>query len=172
MPNADKASSAHLSHAKPMRVLFVCLGNICRSPLAEIIVHGQAEKKGLSSQFTFASAGTGDWHVGGLADVRSAQTAAQHGLDLSQHRAQQITANKVNDWDWFVAMDDDNRMNLLAMGVPENRLLMMRQFEMDSAIVLDVPDPYYGGAEGFEDAYRMLCDNADHILGYLVKQSD
>ena len=168
MSNADIAS---FSYTKPIRVLFVCLGNICRSPLAEIIVHGQAEKKGLSGQFRFASAGTGDWHVGGLADVRSAQTAAQHGLDLSQHRAQQITANKVNDWDWFVAMDDDNRMNLLAMGVPENRLLMMRQFETDSSISLDVPDPYYGGAEGFEDAYRMLCANADHILEYLVKQS-
>ena len=136
-----------------------------------MVVRGEAEKKGLSSQFIFASAGTGDWHVGGLADVRSAQTAAQHGLDLSQHRAQQITVNKVNDWDWFVAMDDDNRMNLLAMGVPENRLLMMRQFETDSSISLDVPDPYYGGAEGFEAAYRMLCDNADHILDYLVKQS-
>jgi len=151
-------------------VLFVCLGNICRSPLAEIIVHGQAEKKGISNQFIFASAGTGDWHVGGPADVRSAQTAAQHGLDLSQHRAQQITANKVNDWDWFVAMDDENRTNLLAMGVPENRLLMMRQFETSST-VLDVPDPYYGGADGFEDAYVMLCDNADYILDYLLQQN-
>jgi len=156
---------------KPIHVLFVCLGNICRSPLAEIIVQGQAEKKGLSSQFLFASAGTGDWHVGGLADVRSAQTATQHGLDLSLHRAQQITSNQVGNWDWFVAMDDDNRMNLLAMGVPENRLLMMRQFETDSSTILDVPDPYYGGADGFEDAYHMLCDNADSILEHLVKQS-
>jgi len=157
--------------ANPIHVLFVCLGNICRSPLAEIIVHAQAKKKGLSDQFLFASAGTGDWHVGGLADVRSAKTAAQHGLDLSQHRAQQITANKVSDWDWFVAMDDDNRMNLLAMGVAENRLLMMRQFESGSSTTLDVPDPYYGGVDGFEDAYQMLCANADHVLDYLLKQS-
>ncbi|PCI42525.1 MAG: protein tyrosine phosphatase [Proteobacteria bacterium] len=170
MANTEKSSSAHLFHVKPIRVLFVCLGNICRSPLAEIIVQGQAEKKDVREQFTFASAGTGDWHVGRPADVRSAQTASQHGLDLSQHRAQQITANKINDWDWFVAMDDDNRSNLLAMGVPENRLLMMRQFETDSAISLDVPDPYYGGTEGFEDAYVMLCDNADHILDYLLNQ--
>lgn len=155
----------------PIRVLFVCLGNICRSPLAEIIVHGQAEKKDLSGQFIFASAGTGDWHVGGLADARSAQTAAQHGLDLSGHRAQQITANKVSSWDWFVAMDADNRRNLLAMGVPKNRLLMMRQFETNSDITLGVPDPYYGGADGFEDAYQMLCDNADGLLDYLLEQS-
>ena len=156
--------------SKKVSVLFVCLGNICRSPLAEIIVHGQAGKKDLSGQFIFASAGTGDWHVGGLADARSAQTAAQHGLDLSGHRAQQITANKVSNWDWFVAMDDDNRINLLAMGVPEERLLMMRQFEAGSDIILDVPDPYYGGADGFENAYHMLCDNAGHVLDYLVKQ--
>jgi len=171
LAQVEKASSAHLFHVKSIRVLFVCLGNICRSPLAEIIVHGQAEKKGLGSQFLFASAGTGDWHVGRPADVRSEQAASQHGLDLSQHRAQQITANKVNDWDWFVAMDDDNRINLLAMGVPENRLLLMRQFETASATALDVPDPYYGGTDGFEDAYQMLCGNADYILEYLVKQS-
>ena len=172
MGNGEKSSSAYLFHTKPIRVLFVCLGNICRSPLSEIIVHGQAEKKGVSEQFTFASAGTGDWHVGGPADVRSAQTAAQHSLDLSGHRAQQITTNKINDWDWFVAMDDDNRRNLLAMGVPENRLLMMRQFETDASTTLDVPNPYYGGKDGFEDAYVMLCDNADHILDYLLKQRD
>ncbi len=170
LSQAEKSSSAHLFHVKPMRVLFVCLGNICRSPLAEIIVHGQAEKKGLVDQFIFASAGTGDWHVGGPADARSAQTASDHGLDLSEHRAQQITVNKVHDWDWFVAMDDDNRINLLAMGVPENRLLMMRQFETNSDTPLDVPDPYYGGAGGFEDAYHMLCDNADHVLDYLLRQ--
>lgn len=170
LSQAKKPSSAYLSHGKAIRVLFVCLGNICRSPLAEIVVQGQAKKKGVSSQFIFASAGTGDWHAGGPADARSAQTAIQHGLDLSGHRAQQITANKVSDWDWFVAMDDDNRINLLAMGVPEERLLMMRQFEAGSDITLDVPDPYYGGADGFENAYHMLCDNADHVLDYLVKQ--
>jgi len=156
--------------AKPIRVLFVCLGNICRSPLAEIIVHGQAEKKGLSKQFLFASAGTGNWHIGGPADVRSAQTAARHGLDLSQHRAQQVTASMADDWDWFVAMDADNRMNLLAMGVSEERLLMMRQFESESSLTLDVPDPYYGGEDGFEDAYHMLSANADRLLDYLLKQ--
>jgi len=159
------------SNVKELRVLFVCLGNICRSPLAEIIVRGQAKKNGLDHHFIFSSAGTGDWHVGGLADVRSAQTAAQHGLDLSQHRAQQITAGKVNRWDWFVAMDADNHTNLLAMGVPANRLLMMRQFEEKSVTVLDVPDPYYGGEDGFENAYHMLCDNADHLLDYLVKKA-
>jgi len=155
---------------KATRVLFVCLGNICRSPLAEVIVCGQAEKKGLLNELAFASAGTGDWHIGGRADPRSAQTANQHGLDLSQHRAQQITAENIKDWDWFVAMDADNHRNLLRMGVKPERLLMMRQFESDSEISLDVPDPYYGGADGFEDAYHMLCDNADSLLNYLAEK--
>ncbi len=158
--------------AKPMRIVFVCLGNICRSPLAEVVVRGQAEKRGLAHQFEFASAGTGDWHVGGSADVRSAAIAQKYGLDLSQHRAQQITASKLSQWDWFVAMDADNRESLLAMGVPAERLLMMRQFESDSDMIADVPDPYYGGAHGFEDAYHMLKANADALLDYFIKGTD
>ncbi|MDQ6953849.1 MAG: low molecular weight protein-tyrosine-phosphatase [Mariprofundaceae bacterium] len=152
---------------KPTRVLFVCLGNICRSPLAEVIVSSQAEKKGLAEQFSFSSAGTGDWHIGGRADPRSEQTAKQHGLDLSQHQAQQITRNNINLWDYFVAMDADNHRNLLHMGVHPGRLLMMRQFESAGEISLNVPDPYYGGEDGFEDIYHIFCANADILLRHL-----
>jgi protein-tyrosine phosphatase len=154
---------------RKIAVVFVCLGNICRSPLAEVIVRGQAEKQGVLDRFSFASAGTGNWHVGGGADPRSVEKASQYGLDLSQHRAQQITASKLTKWDWFVAMDDDNRRSLLAMGAPSERLLMMRQFEAKGDDIPDVPDPYYGGEHGFEDAYHMLCKNADALLGYLLK---
>jgi len=150
-----------------VRVLFVCLGNICRSPLAEVVVAGQAQKRGLNDQFHFESAGTGSWHIGNGADHRSAQTAREHGLDLSVHRAQQITAATIGQWDWFVAMDGSNYADLLRMGVAEDRLLLMRQFEPGFEHVPDVPDPYYGGPDGFEDAYRMLCDNADRVLDYL-----
>ena len=131
-------------------------------------MRGQAEKRGIADRFLFASAGTGNWHVGGSADVRSAQTAARHGLDLSAHRARQITAGNIHDWDWFIAMDADNRRNLLVMGAPDQCVLMMRQFESEQP--LDVPDPYYGGEDGFEEAYHMLCDNADRILDYLIAQ--
>lgn len=150
-----------------VRVLFVCLGNICRSPLAEVVVAGQAEKRGLGNTFHFASAGTGSWHIGNGADHRSAQTARAHGLDLSNHQAQQITPAKVGQWEWFIAMDQSNYSDLLRMGVPEERLLLMRQFEPGFDRIPDVPDPYYGGPDGFEDAYRMLCDNADRLLDYL-----
>ncbi|MDX8397483.1 MAG: low molecular weight protein-tyrosine-phosphatase [Mariprofundaceae bacterium] len=151
------------------RIVFVCLGNICRSPLAEVVVQGQAQDLGLSDLFDFSSAGTGDWHIGKGADPRSAATALQYGLDLSQHKAQQITSAKLQQWDWFIAMDQDNYRNLLAMGVNSERLLMMRQFESDHDVVADVPDPYYGGEAGFEDAYQMLKANAVQLLGYLQK---
>ncbi len=147
------------------RVLFVCLGNICRSPLAEVVVREVARKRSLN-HYHFESAGTGNWHVGGRADPRSAAKAREYKLDLSNHCAQQITARNIADWHWFVAMDGENRSNLLHMGVPESRLLMMRQFEADGHAP-NVPDPYFGGADGFEDAYLMLAANAEKLLDFL-----
>jgi protein-tyrosine phosphatase len=152
--------------AEPIKILFVCLGNICRSPLAEVVVRGVAEGRGLDGKYSFTSAGTGSWHIGHGADPRSAETARRHGLDLSGHTAQQVTGRNVGNWHWYVAMDHDNRADLLAMGAPEERVLMMRQFET-ADVVPDVPDPYYGGPDGFEDAYRMLTANAERLLDYL-----
>jgi len=153
-----------------VRVLFVCLGNICRSPLAEVIVRAAAEKRGLR-HYHFESAGTGNWHVGGAADPRSAAKAREYGLDLSGHRAQQISAQNCSGWDWLIAMDAENRRELLRMGVPESRLLMMRQFE-NSTYIPDVPDPYYGGPDGFEHAYQMLAANAERLLDFLESQTE
>lgn len=157
--------------AEPIRVLFVCLGNICRSPLAEVVVKGVAANRGLNGKYRFESAGTGSWHIGCGADRRSAATASMHGLDLSDHCAQQITAPKIPHWDWFVAMDYDNRANLLAMGAPKERVLMMRQFESEPDMAPDVPDPYYGGDDGFEVVYAMLTENAESLISYLEEQS-
>ena len=156
--------------AKPdaMRVLFVCLGNICRSPLAEAIVRRRAGERGLEQQFHFASAGTGDWHVGGGADIRSAATAKAHGIDLSQHRARQITPSGIAQWDWLVAMDRDNKHDLLAMGAGRDKVLMMRQFESATNTPPDVPDPYYGGEDGFERMFHLLAANADPLLDHLA----
>jgi len=148
-------------------VLFVCLGNICRSPLAEVVVRDRAVRRGLDGAYAFASAGTGSWHIGNGADHRSAETAKKYGLDLSRHAAQQVTAGKIDCWEWFVAMDENNRADLMRMGVSEDRLLLMRQFEPGFETVPDVPDPYYGGPDGFEDAYQMLCENADRLLNHL-----
>jgi len=158
-----------MHESNKIRVLFVCLGNICRSPLAEVVVKSVAKQRGLE-QYHFESAGTGDWHIGKSADNRSASKAIDHGLDLSQHRAQQITAQKIHDWHWFVAMDQNNYQDLLLMGADASKLLLMRQFE-PGEVVRDVPDPYYGGAAGFEDAYQMLAANAESLLDYLEQAS-
>lgn len=151
-----------------VRVLFVCLGNICRSPLAEVVVRDRAQERGLSHRFEFASAGTGNWHVGKGADPRSEATARHYGHDLSEHRASQVTPARIRGWHWFVAMDTDNRDDLLAMGAPGERVLLMRQFEGGA---VDVPDPYFGGSEGFDRVYAMLRDNADRLLDYLLVES-
>jgi protein-tyrosine phosphatase len=153
------------------RVLFVCLGNICRSPLAEVVVRDRALARGLAGQFRFASAGTGDWHIGKGADPRSAETAHRYGHDLSGHRARQITAAGIGDWQWFVAMDADNHADLLAMGAPDACVLMMRRFEAGDSAIRDVPDPYYGGPQGFDRVHAMLSANADPLLDFLLAQA-
>jgi protein-tyrosine phosphatase len=155
---------------EPTRVLFVCLGNICRSPLAEAVVRARAVRRGLDDRFVFASAGTGDWHVGCPADRRSVAIARRFGLGLDRHRARQITAEGINAWDWFVAMDASNRMDLLAMGAPASRVLMMRRFEGVEPAP-DVPDPYYGGESGFERVFRLLEANADPLLDHMVERT-
>ncbi|MDQ6995242.1 MAG: hypothetical protein Q9M18_06565, partial [Mariprofundaceae bacterium] len=123
--------------------------------------------------FHFESAGTGDWHLGGQADPRSSSVAKQHGLDLSHHSAQQVSHQNIHQWDYLVAMDHDNRLNLLAMGANSHQLLMMRQFEhatSDISTIQDVPDPYYGGEHGFEDVYDMLNINIESLLNHLLEE--
>jgi len=152
----------------PTRILFVCLGNICRSPLAEAIVRERALIRGLDYQFYFSSAGTGDWHVGSGADTRSVATAKAHDVDLRRHRAMQITPPDISYWHWFVAMDTNNKEDLLAMGASREIVLMMRQFELETNTSPDVPDPYYGGSDGFEKMFHLLAANADPLLDYLM----
>lgn len=158
-----------MSSARPLRLLFVCLGNICRSPLAEAVVARHAHDRGIQQYFTFASAGTGDWHIGCGADPRSVETARRFGLDLSRHRARQITAGNLNQWDWFVAMDRQNRLDLLDLGAADARVVMMRQFEAPGEPAADVPDPYYAGPEGFEQVYKILHANAAPLLDYFLR---
>jgi len=152
--------------SEPVRVLFVCLGNICRSPVAEFVVRNRAVERGIGEQFFFDSAGTGDWHIGNPADTRMLHTALNRGVDMREHRAMQITANNVHNWDWLIAMDENNRLDLLDMGANEEKLLMLRQFESDNPNA-PVPDPYYGGEQGFENVFNIMLRNADALLDRL-----
>lgn len=135
-------------------VLFVCLGNICRSPTAEGVMRHLVAEAGLQDQVEIDSAGTGDWHIGHAADARSAEAAAKRGIELTS-RARQVTPEDLDRFDHVVAMDRSNLSDLRAMaGTPEQeaKLSLLREFDPDSvaAADLEVPDPYYGGAQGFE----------------------
>ena len=139
-----------------MRVLFVCLGNICRSPTAEGVLRHQLQAAGLAEQVHVASAGTGDWHVGKAPDSRTRKAALARGYDLSQQRAQQVKAAHFAEYDLILAMDESNLGRLRALrphtAVGELDLFLRRY----GSAVDEVPDPYYGGSEGFEQVLDLI----------------
>ncbi|MCU1733890.1 MULTISPECIES: low molecular weight protein-tyrosine-phosphatase [unclassified Pseudomonas] len=139
-----------------MRVLFVCLGNICRSPTAEGVLRHQLTEAGLADVIEVASAGTGDWHVGKQPDSRTRRAAQLRGYDLSSQRAQQVRVEHFNEYDLILAMDKSNLANLQSLrpGHASAELdLFLRRY--DGAID-EVPDPYYGGEQGFEQVLDLI----------------
>jgi len=138
------------------KVLMVCLGNICRSPTAHGIMETLIEKEGLSADIIVDSAGTGDWHIGKAPDPRTQQAAKRRGYDLSHLRARQVTVADLDDYDWVIAMDRQNRQNLLNMASDANRDRITLLLEHAGQIDAEVPDPYYGGEQGFEQVLDMV----------------
>ena len=139
------------------RLLFVCLGNIIRSPLAENLFQFQAEQAGVDGKYSVDSAGTAAWHVGDSPDPRMQKTAESYGVN-NNGTARQIRESDFDEFDWILAMDGSNRRELLDMaGSPEQqgKIRLLREFDTDQSDP-DVPDPYYGGAEGFETTYRIV----------------
>ncbi|MEO1448194.1 MAG: low molecular weight protein-tyrosine-phosphatase [Bacteroidota bacterium] len=152
-----------------VKVLFVCLGNICRSPMAEGLFLHHMKAAGLSDQIEVDSAGTGGWHVGEPADRRMQQVAKSHGVDLPS-RARKVRFSDFTEFDYILAMDHSNFQDLedLARETPNATadLILMRHFdevEPDSG----VPDPYYGGAQGFENVYQMLDRSTLKLLEHI-----
>ncbi|WP_286790315.1 MULTISPECIES: low molecular weight protein-tyrosine-phosphatase [unclassified Pseudomonas] len=139
-----------------MRVLFVCMGNICRSPTAEAIFRDKLAKAGLFDRIVVDSAGTGDWHVGKAPDPRSIQEGAKRGYDLSGLRARQITAEDFRSFDLILAMDHEN-MAFLSRLRPSNASaevdLLLRRYGLEQD---EVPDPYFGGVAGFKHVIDLL----------------
>ncbi|MDW8364133.1 MAG: low molecular weight protein-tyrosine-phosphatase [Myxococcales bacterium] len=155
--------SGHAASAPtPIRLCFVCLGNICRSPIAEGVFGELVRRRGLHARFVVASAGTGDWHVGHPADRRAIAAAAARGIDLRAHRARQFRVDDFARFDVVVAMDRSNHAVLqrLARRLPTPADLRLFMPYVDAAArgeSLDVPDPYYGGPEDFERVLD-LCE--------------
>jgi len=152
-------------------VLFVCLGNICRSPLAEGVFTHLVAEAGLEDRFEIESAGTGAWHVGERPDARAAMVAGQHGVELPS-RARQITEDDLKRFDYVIAMDRENLRNIQrmadAMGDEVEAMIhLLREFDPESGDGDEVPDPYYGGASGFENVYEMVHRSCRALLDRL-----
>ena len=150
------------------KILMVCLGNICRSPLAE----GILESKLSPEHFTVDSAGTGNYHIGKKPDSRSIEIAKVKGLDISHQKAKQFTVQDYNDYDYIFAMDKSNYQNILALAPNEKskekvKLILNELFENENT---DVPDPYFGLENGFEIVYDMLDEVCDTIATNLKKK--
>ena len=150
----------------PIHVLFVCMGNICRSPLAEGLFVAKARSRGVEEQFVIDSAGTGDWHVGERPDRRVREIANRNGVPLNG-RARQVTRDDFERFDHLVCMDDENRRMLEQAGAPDEKLRLLLECDPHAA-VREVPDPYYGGRRGFEDVYGLLDSACEALLDELL----
>jgi protein-tyrosine phosphatase len=147
------------------RILFVCMGNICRSPTAEVVFRTRAERAGLGDRVTVASAGTGDWHVGMPPDPRAIAHAAKRGYDLAALRARQVVADDFERFDWILAMDQVNIRDLRALRPPSfaGRLGLFLDFVPHLGL-RDVPDPYYGAALHFERVLDLVERASDGLI--------
>jgi len=154
-------------------VLFVCLGNICRSPTAAAVLRARIEQAGLAGSITVESAGTGAWHVGEPADRRALAAAQERGYDLSDHRGRQLEAADLESFDYVLAMDRDNLENLQALAamVPSEgraRVSLFLAYAEDCQ-ESEVPDPYYGGGSGFDHVITLIEKASAGLLAEIVE---
>jgi len=150
------------------KILFVCLGNICRSPLAEALFRKHIEEQKLSHKFSCDSCGTAGYHIGKQPDSRSVANAKQNGL-LYTHIGRQLTKKDIQEFDYILAMDKYNYEDIQEMNKIEHQhIYKIRDFDLSNKGA-DVPDPYYGGAQGFQEVYTILDRATLHLLEELLK---
>jgi protein-tyrosine phosphatase len=157
------------------RILLVCLGNICRSPMAEVILRDEIDLAGLGGKVTVESAGTGDWHVGGPMDERARTELSRRGYDGSRHIARQITSSWLPGYDLFVVMDQRNLANLRQLaasqpGPTDGRIRMMRAYDPAAEPGAEVPDPYHGGPAEYEETFVLVQAAARGLTARLAEQ--
>jgi protein-tyrosine phosphatase len=154
-----------------VKVLFVCLGNICRSPLAEGVFDYFIDKQDLNEKISSDSAGTADYHVGSSPDKRSIHTAANHGIIL-KHRGRKLTYHDFIQFDLIAAMDENNFKDIVAMKNQSGgsaKIVMFRDFDPNGNG--DVPDPYHGSLRDFEEVYRICERTCPNLLKHLKMEN-
>lgn len=146
-------------------ILMVCLGNICRSPLAEGILKSKLPK----DKFTIDSAGTAEYHVGKLPDSRSIAVSKTHNINISDQRGRQFKVSDFDTFDCIYVMDNSNYKNVVTLARDHNDVKKVKLIldELKTKKNLEVPDPYYGGSQGFENVYQMLDKACDNIANQL-----
>lgn len=152
-------------------VLFVCLGNICRSPTAHGVFEHKVSNSKLDQLINVDSAGTGDWHLGHCPDERASKAALKRGVDLSQLRARLVTAEDFSQFDYVLAMDNSNLSDLQAMAPAcyTGHLGLFLDFAKGLAVT-EVPDPYYGKGDGFEQVLDLVEQASDGLLQHIQRQ--
>lgn len=170
-PPTDFESSAGSASTgpAPTEILFVCLGNICRSPLAEGVFRHLVRDAGLESSLDADSAGTGGWHAGDPPDPRSVEVAERHGIEL-RGPARQVRVQDFDRFSLILAMDRENREELRRRrpaAAARGKILLLREFDPEAGQDLDVPDPYYGGPSGFDQVFEMVHHSCVGLLRHL-----
>lgn len=162
-----------------IRILFVCLGNICRSPTAEAVFCRRAEQVGMLPYLQVDSCGTGDWHIGKSPDPRAQRAARERGYDLSALTARQISASDFHQFDYILAMDGANMRDILVLKADSCakhthtpiHIARFLDYHPDARCV-DVPDPYYGGEEGFDEVLDLIEVASDELLLLLARERE
>jgi protein-tyrosine phosphatase len=160
-----------MKNGKPVAVSFVCMGNICRSPTAETVMRHLVKEADLDGKIVVDSAGTGDWHVGEERDRRSRAVASRRGMPITGP-ARQFTRHDFDRFDLVLALDEDNARALRRLAPSAEaraKIHLLRDFEAGAAPGSEVPDPYYGGSEGFERVFDICLDACRGLLEHLRK---
>lgn len=163
-----------MSKTGKYNVLFICLGNICRSPAAQAVMQAMVDERGLSDRFYIDSAGIGGWHIGDLPDKRMRVHARPRGYELT-HRARKVQVSDFEDFDLIVGMDASNVDDLCSMSATieqQDKVVMMGDYIRQYPNYDYVPDPYYEGSEGFELVLDLLEDACDNLLDRIIKQNN
>jgi protein-tyrosine phosphatase len=150
--------------AEPIKVLFVCLGNICRSPTAEGVFRALVEQAGLADRIEIDSCGTGHWHIGKNPDARAREAAGRRGIDISGLRARQFTPEDLDAFDYVLVMDRQNLADIKDIWHQNGGTRPQLFLDYGRSAHQEVPDPYYGGDEGFETVLDLIHEAGEGLL--------